>query len=319
MDSKLSPKQADLHHDGDVVLDDRVVVLAPKDWTDAEEALSKLAHVVSDRRRPTPGADFSAGPRVTEPLRDATLGDLNKDPLSTGRPPRRGRTSRGLARFVITACIGGAATLVWQSYGGTARQMIASTAPQLSSLLSLPAMNPPSGPEIAIAQPGPAAVPAPSAQQAPAAQPAPAPQAASAQAGAIAPAASETAAPTVAATLSPELQRLETMAHELAAVQQSVEQFAAGQEQMARDIAKLQTAEQDIRRRMSALPPAARRPVPPPPAVLQSAAVPVPPAPPQPSPQSSAVLLPPPPVPPPSAGPLPSAPPEPPRPPMPVR
>jgi hypothetical protein len=305
MDSKLSPKQAHLHHDGDVVLDDHVVVLAPKDWTEAEEALSKLAHVVSDRRRPTPGADFSAGPRVTEPLRDATLAGLNNDPLPTGRPSPRRRTSRGLARFLVMACIGVAATLAWQSYGGTARQIIASAAPQLSSLLSLPpAMDPPSDREIAVAQPGPAAVPAS------------APQAASAQT--VAPMASETATPTMPTAPSPELQQLETMAHDLAAVQQSVEQLAAGQEQMARDIAKLQTAEQDIRRRMSALPPAARKPVPPP-AAPQSAVVPFPP--PQAAPQSAAVpLASAPPLPaPPSAAPLPPALPEPPRPPMPVR
>src|SRR3981081_4675431 len=140
MDSKLSPATADPHHDGDIVL------LAPKDWKDAEEALSKLAHVASDRRRPTAGSDFSAGPRVSEPSLDATLppADLNSDPLPTERATLGRRTARSLARFLVTACIGVAATLAWQSYGGTAKQMIANSAPQLSRLLSLPAMNPPS-------------------------------------------------------------------------------------------------------------------------------------------------------------------------------
>jgi hypothetical protein len=295
MDSKLSPAQADPHHYGDVVL------LAPKDWTDAEEALSRLAHVASDRRRPTAGSDFSAGPRVTEPSLDATLrpADLNNDPLATDRPSLGRRTSRSLARFLVTACIGVAATLAWQSYGGTAKQMIANSAPQLSWLLSLPAMNPPSGREIAVEQPSPPAVQAS------------APQAASAQAGAVAPTASEPAASTAPTAPSPDLQQLATMAHDLAAVRQSVEQLAAGQEQMARDIAKLQAAGQDIRRRISALPPAAattaHKPVPPPQPALQSSVAPLPPAPPEPAPPSS-------------AAPLPPAPPEPPsRPPMPVR
>jgi hypothetical protein len=301
MDSKLSPAQADPHHDGDVVL------LASKDWTAAEEGLSKLAHVASDRRRPTGGSDFSAGPRVTEPSLDGALrpADLNNEPLPTDRPSLGRRTSRSLARFLVTACICVAATLAWQSYGGTAKQMIANSAPQLSWLLSLPAMNPPSGREIAVEQPSPPAVQAS------------APQAASAQAGAVAPTASETAASTAPAAPSPELQQLETMAHDLAAVRQSVEQLAAGQEQMARDIAKLQTAGQDIRRKISALPPAAattaRKPIPPPQLAPQSSAaplplpLPLPPALPQPAPQSSAT-------------PLPPAPPEPPsRPPMPVR
>jgi hypothetical protein len=56
------------------------------------------------------------------------------------------------------------------------------------------------------------------------------------------------------------------MSHDLAAVRESVEQLAAGQEQIARDIAKLQMDGQDMRRRIPALPPAAttaRKPVPP--------------------------------------------------------
>src|ERR1700722_4788584 len=107
MDTKLSPVQGDPRHEGDVVL------LAPKDWTDAEEALSRLAHVASDRRRPTAGSDFSAGPRVSEPLRDATLrpAALNNDPLPVERPSPGRRASRNLARFLVTACIGVAATL----------------------------------------------------------------------------------------------------------------------------------------------------------------------------------------------------------------
>ena len=295
MDSKLNPAQSDPHHGGEVVL------LAPKDWTDAEEALSRLAQVASDRRRATAGSDFSAGPRVTEPSLDTTLrrADLNHDPLPTDRPSLGRRTSRSLARFLVAACIGAAATLAWQSYSGAAKQMIASTAPQLGWLLSQPAMDPPSRREIAVDQPGPPVVEAP------------APQAASAQAEAVAPTASETAASTAPAAPAPELQQLATMAQDLAAVRQSVEQLAAGQEQMARDIAKLQTAGQDLRRRISALPPGAatapHRPVPPPPPALQSSVAPLSPAPPEPAPPSSAT-------------PLPPAPPEPPlRPPMPVR
>lgn len=294
MDSKLSPAQADPHH-GDLV------VLAPKDWTDAEEALSRLAHVAGDRRRPTAGSDFSAGPRVTEPSLDASLrpADLNKDPLPTDRPAPGRSGARSLPRYLVTACIGVAATLTWQSYGGAAKQTIADAVPQLGWLLSQPATNPPSGREVAVEQPSPPAVAAS------------APPAASAQAGAVAPAASETAASPAPTAAAPELQQqLVTMAQDLAAVRQSVEQLAAGQEQMARDIAKVQTAGQEIRRRVSALPPAAitaRKPIPPPQPALQSSAAPFPPPPPEPAPLSA-------------AAPLPPAPAEPPlRPPMPVR
>jgi hypothetical protein len=282
MDTKLSPAQADPHHDGDAVL------LAPKDWTDAEEALSKLAHVASDRRRPTAVSDFVAGPRVTTPPLDIALGraDLNNNPSPTDRLSLGRRRSRPFARFLVTACIGAAATLAWQSYGGTAKQMIANSAPQLSWLLLSPsAMNRPSGRETAVEQPIPLI--------------ASAPQAASAQAGAVALTASEAAASTAPTAPSPEMQQLQTMAHDLAAVRQSVEQLAAGQEQMARDIANLQTAGQDIRRRIAVLSPAAattttvRKPVPRPQPAPASAAAPLSPAPPDPAPTSSTLLPPP--------------------------
>jgi hypothetical protein len=308
MDTKLSPTQAVTHrgavshHDAVPHRDGDVVVLAPKDWTDAEEALSRLAHVASDRRRPAAGSDFSAGPRVSEPSLDATLhpANLNNASSPTDRPAPGRRGARRLAAFLATACIGVAATLAWQSYGGAAKQVIASSVPQLDWLLTPPAMDQPSGREIAVEQPGPPAVAAA------------APQPAAAPAAAVAPAAPEPAASRAPTGPAPELQQLATMAHDLAALRQSVEQLASGQEQMARDIAKLQTAGQEIRRRVSALPPAAattaRKPVPPPQPAFQSSAAPPPPMLPEPAPASS------------SATPLPPAPPEPPlRPPMPVR
>jgi hypothetical protein len=44
------------------------------------------------------------------------------------------RSSLALARFLITLCIGVAATVAWQSYGDTARAMIANSFPQLGWL-----------------------------------------------------------------------------------------------------------------------------------------------------------------------------------------
>jgi hypothetical protein len=60
--------------------------------------------------------------------------DLKNDQFPSKRPSFRKRASRALARFLITFCIGVAATLAWQSYGGAAREMIASSSPQLSWL-----------------------------------------------------------------------------------------------------------------------------------------------------------------------------------------
>jgi hypothetical protein len=301
MDSKLSPVQADPHHDRDVVL------VAPKDWRYAEEA----PHVASNRRHPTAGRDFSAGPRLTESSLDPTLrpADVINDPLPTDRTSRRRRTSRGLTRFLMAACVGIATTLAWQSYGGTAKQMIANLAPQLHWLSSPPAMNPPSGREIAIEQSSP-----PQAS---------APQAPSAQVEAAAPTASGTALSTAPTAPSRELrQQFEMMEQELAAVRQSVEQLAAGQEQLARDIAKLHIAGQDTRRR-TAFPPVAttaRKPVPPPqPAPQSSSTAPFAHLAPEPAPQpATAPLTYPPSEPAPQSSTAPLVP-EPPRPPMPVR
>ena len=74
-------------------------------------------------------------------------------------------------------------------------------------------------------------------------------------------------APTPPATPSPDVQQIKAMLLGLAAVRQSVEQLAAGQEQMTGEIAKLQAAEQEILNKISASPPRpaaapARKPAP---------------------------------------------------------
>ena len=126
------------------------------------------------------------------------------------RPSLGKRTSRTLTRFLITFCIGVAATLAWQSYGDAARQMIANLYPQLGWLA--PQATP-------LAQTAPNMI----AQAAPAA-------------------------------LSPELLQLKAMAASVAAVRQSVDQLAAGQQQMAGGIANLLATNQDILHKISAPP-----------------------------------------------------------------
>jgi hypothetical protein len=304
MEPTLGSAPADLHHAGDVVL------LAPKDWTDAKEALSKLAHAASDQRRHAAGSDFSAGPRLTDSSLDTMLhrAGANDDPkttiLPTGRPSPGRRTSRSLARFLAAACVGAALTLAWQSYGGTAEQMVANAAPQLGWLMPQPATDTPSGVENVVEQASTPAAPA--------------------QTGTAASA--ENAAAATPSEPALDLRQLEAMSHDLAVMRESLAQLGAGQEQIARDIAKLQTDAQDIRRRISAYPVAisARKPVPPPQPTPQPPQLSMgPPAPPPPAPQSSAASQS-------SAAPLPqgtvqssTAPaplaPEPPRPPMPVR
>ena len=170
--------------------------------------------------------------------------------------------------------------------------MIARWAPQLSWPLSLlsqlgwspsaPATKSPSGPERLAEQPSTPAVQA-SAPDGPQAAPV-APQAAP-----VSQTVPDTLTAAAPADPSPDLQQLQAMARDLASVQQSVEKLTAGQERMARDIARLQAAEKDIRHRISVPPPPqpaatpARKPVPvtPPPeeAAPQVSTAPPPPAP----------------------------------------
>jgi hypothetical protein len=60
--------------------------------------------------------------------------DLNGGQFSRTPPTRGKRAFRAVARFLITFCIGVAATLAWQSYGDVAREKIANLHPQLGWL-----------------------------------------------------------------------------------------------------------------------------------------------------------------------------------------
>ncbi|KRR13438.1 hypothetical protein CQ12_09965 [Bradyrhizobium jicamae] len=141
------------------------------------------------------------------------------------RRPSRGRPAlRGLIGLLLTVGICSAA-FAWQSYGETVRPMVSRWAPQLA------AVSPPETPAPADQQSPPgfklAAADA-SASQLPA--PAQATPQAAAQDAAAAPIAGEQA------------QLLQTMARDLASVQQEIEQLKASQAELARESAK--TAEQ---------------------------------------------------------------------------
>jgi len=60
--------------------------------------------------------------------------DLKNDRFANGQPPESEETSRPLARVLVPFCIGVAATLIWQSYSGAAKQIIARWSPELGWL-----------------------------------------------------------------------------------------------------------------------------------------------------------------------------------------
>jgi len=113
------------------------------------------------RRQP----EFSADLCPTEPSVDATLrpADPNNDGFASERRSLGNRASRALARFLITFCIGVAAALAWQSYGGAAREMIASSSPQLGWLAPQAAPVAQTAPDMIV--PAPPAAPSPDLEQ----------------------------------------------------------------------------------------------------------------------------------------------------------
>ena len=153
------------------------------------------------------------------------------------------RASRAFVPYLVAICVGVAGTLAWQSYGEEAKQTIATRAPELgwspevrqmiaswveqlgwtkrplpkTLLFILPRRRP----QVAtVARPCPAAV-APS-------------------------------APTVP-SFDPE--QVHQIVVDLTALRQTVEQIAAGQDQMARKVDRLQAADQEILVKISESPP----------------------------------------------------------------
>ncbi len=248
MHSTLSPKQTDDPHDFVVVPPDAVRV-AP-----ADEELSNLVRDLA-RRSSDPhthtAPDFAAGPpvpAVDTGFRPAAVNDV---PASSHRGALGRLAGRTFTALVLATCTG-AAAIAWQSYGQTAKAMIAEWTPHsvLSSLslekLGLAVPSSPPGVEATAAND------------------------ASPQAAMLAPSAPEA----VAANATDSAPSLASMARDLASAQQeigqlkaSIEQLKAGQQQISRDAAAKAAFEQNARARMAALPPrpAIARPRKPPP------------------------------------------------------
>jgi predicted FMN-binding regulatory protein PaiB len=148
--------------------------------------------------------------RVTEQISKLEQ-DAARQPSSfsvPARPPSRDRSGlRGLTGLLIAACILVAAFVSQSSYGEAARPMIARWAPQLMSASSLSTR--PGAPSVQLAAAGPAALAQTASQDATAASAPPDPA-----------------------------QLLQTLARDLANLQQEVEQLKASQQQLASDNAR---------------------------------------------------------------------------------
>src|SRR5712671_708417 len=163
---------------------------------------------------PSPAqSGFSEGSLPVKPSVEAPA--IRPADLKNDRSPKR-RRSLGMraplafARFLITFCVGVAATLAWQSYGDAAREMMANTSPQLGWLApqAAPVTQDASDP----VAPATSAPPSPDQQQLNA----------------------------VSLDLDAMRQSVERIAAGQEQITRTVDQLAAGQEQMAREISKVQ-------------------------------------------------------------------------------
>src|SRR5215470_16152602 len=103
--------------------DDDVINLSRseyKDWTGAEEALSKLARISGAQRPEKPDLstdpDGGAVPSAAQP----------KSRDDRPAPAKRRRASRVVARYLIAVGVGIVGTLAWQAHGDRVKQMAGS-------------------------------------------------------------------------------------------------------------------------------------------------------------------------------------------------
>ena len=184
----------------------------------------------------SPTQSNSAGRRSTEPLIPTDM--KNQGLPSERRSPGR-LASRALVGFLIAFCIGVAATLAWQSYGEVAREVIASSSPQLGWLAPQAVLVAQTAPDIIV----------------PAAQAAPAPDQQRLAAMSLDLSAMRQSVDHLAASFERTMRSVDQLAGGQAQMTRTVGQLAAGQEQMKQDITKLQAAEQNILRKIASAPP----------------------------------------------------------------
>ena len=154
------------------------------------------------------------------------------------------RASGIFGRYLVAICLGVAVTLAWQPYTEATKQIIATKAPELGWSPEAKQMIANWVQQLGWTKPLVVEdIPAPVTQTAP-----------------------ETVASTAAPSLDPE--QMDQITQHLAALQQTVKKLAATQDQMAREITRLQAVEVEILLKLPAPPPQppaapARKPIPP--------------------------------------------------------
>jgi len=136
--------QAEPRFDGGVA-----PTVAKDHFTDLEQALASLvrASYPPDARAGGPASDGSADARISQSFAAATLGAADLRPPLPREPPGKRGT---LARVAIAICLGASAIWALRSYGGHARDMIATWAPPFGWISARPAVDQTSAPRPAM-------------------------------------------------------------------------------------------------------------------------------------------------------------------------
>lgn len=225
----------------DIVLASRPISVAPAlapDMASRPEPKFAPPPKISLEPKPSVEPKFSpvSEPQAAPPAVDTGVRVAVDDDHRRHKRSSVGKWLRGAFVTFLFAGASAAATIAWERHGDAAKQMLAGWTPALASLTSLL----PSTSQTAPVAPAEAAAAAEQAAAAPA-------QAATDQAAdqSAAPPAAQVATAAPAATPSDAAQSVQSMTRDLAAMAQQIEQLKAniaelkaGQEQMAREMAK---------------------------------------------------------------------------------
>jgi hypothetical protein len=206
-----------------------------------EKSDQQLHTILENLGRVAPQDDLHSGltPRLDlEALERKALDDR----LGAIEKQTKKRSSRGFTRYLLAFCIGAAATLAWQSYGEAAKQMFAAKAPELGWSPETKRMIANLVKQLGWTKPPATSAVRPSALETP-------------QAAPVAQTAPENVTPKAPAAPSIDPEQVHRMAMDLTALRQTVEQLAASQDQMVREIARLKAADGEILAKVTPAPP----------------------------------------------------------------
>jgi hypothetical protein len=206
-----------------------------------EKSDQQLHTILENLGRVAPQDDLHSGltPRLDLEALERKAPD---DRLGAIENQKKKRSSRGFTRYLLAICIGAAATLAWQSYGEAAKQMFAAKAPELGWSPETKRMIANLVEQLGWTKPPATSAVRPSALETP-------------QAAPVAQTAPENVIPKAPAAPSIDPEQVHRMAMDLTALRQTVEQLAASQDQMAREIAKLKAADGEILAKVTPAPP----------------------------------------------------------------